>query len=64
MKTFIISIFFSLVCGIAYAKPHCQGFNNNDNKTTIVFTDDKAGSRYEVTDVKLVTYGKNTPPLL
>lgn len=58
MKTFIISIILSLVCGIAYAKPHCQGFNNYDNKTTIVFTDDKAGSRYEVTDVKLVTYGK------
>lgn len=58
MKTFIISFILSLVCGIASAKPHCQGFNNYENKTTIVFTDDKAGSRYEVTDVKLVTYGK------
>lgn len=58
MKTFIISIILSLVYGIAYAKLHCQGFNNYDNKTAIVFTDDKAGSRYEVTDVKLVTYGK------
>ena len=58
MKTFIISFILSLVCGIAYAKPHCQGFNNYDNKVTIIFTDDKAGSRYEVTDVKLVTYGK------
>ena len=58
MKTFIISFILSLVCGIAYAEPHCQGFNNYDNEVTIVFTDDKAGSRYEVTDAKLVTYGK------
>lgn len=58
MKPFIISFILSLVCGIAYAKPHCQGFNNYDNKVTIVFTDDKAGGQYEVTDVKLVTYGK------
>lgn len=58
MKTFIISFILSLVCGIAYAEPHCQGVNNYDNEVTIVFTDDKAGSRYEVTDVKLVTYGK------
>lgn len=58
MKTIIISFVLSLVCGMAYAKPHCQGFNNYDSKITIVFTDDKASSRYEVTDVKLVTYGK------
>lgn len=41
MKTIIISFILSLVCGMAYAKPHCQGFNNYDNKVTIVFTDDK-----------------------
>lgn len=58
MKPFIISFILSLVCGIAYAKPQCQGFNNYDNKVTIVFTDDNAGSQYEVSDVKLVTYGK------
>ncbi len=58
MKTIIISFVLSLVCGMAYAKPHCQGFNNYDNKVTIVFTDDKASSRYDVTDVKLITYGK------
>ena len=58
MKTIIISFILSLVCGMAYAKPHCQWFNNYDNKVTIVFTDDKASSRYEITDVKLVTYGK------
>lgn len=58
MKTIIISFVLSLICGMAYAKPHCQGFNNYDSKITIVFTDDKASSRYEVTDVKLVNYGK------
>lgn len=58
MKTFIISFILSLVCGIAYAKPHCQGFNNYDSKVTIVFTDNNVGSLYEVTDVKLVIYGK------
>ena len=54
MKTFIISLILSLVCGIAYAKPHCQGFNNYDNKVTVVFTDDNAGDRYSVSDVKLI----------
>ena len=54
MKTFIISLILSLVCGMAYAKPHCQGFNNYDNKVTIVFTDDKAGSQYTVSDVIFV----------
>lgn len=58
MKTFIISFILTLVCGIAYAKPHCQGFNNYDSKVTIVFTDNNVGSLYEVTDVKLVIYGK------
>ena len=56
---YLILLFLGLLLSLtAYAKPHCQGFNNYDNKVTIVFTDDKAGSRYEVTDVKLVTYGK------
>lgn len=58
MKSFIITFILSLICVIAYAKPHCQGFNNYDNKVTVVFTDDKVDSQYEVTDVKLITYGK------
>ena len=37
-----------------HAKPHCQGFNNYDDKVTIVFIDDKAGGQYAVTDVKLI----------
>lgn len=35
------------------AKPYCQSFSNYDDKVTIVFTDDKAGERYTVSDVKL-----------
>lgn len=31
-----------LFCVTAYAKPHGQGFNNYDDKVTIVFTDDGA----------------------
>ena len=31
-----------LFCVTAYAKPHGQGFNNYDDKVTIVFTDDDA----------------------
>lgn len=54
MKKYIISIILSLVCGITYAKPHCQSFNNYDNKVTIIFTDVKAGNTYSVTDVKLI----------
>lgn len=54
MKTLFISFILSLVCGIAYAKPRCQGFNNYDDKVTIVFTDDKAGSQYTVSDVILI----------
>ncbi len=34
MKSFIITFILSLICVIAYAKPHCQGFNNYDNKVT------------------------------
>lgn len=37
-----------------YTKPICQGFNYYDNKETIVFTDDNAGDRYTVSNVKLI----------
>ena len=36
------------------AKPRCQGFNNYDNKVTIVFTDNQAKDKYTVSDVKLI----------
>lgn len=54
MKTFI-AVFLMAVIGLAAnAKPHCQGFNNYDDKVTIVFTDDQARERYTLTDVKLI----------
>ena len=42
MKT-LITVFFLAVIGLAVnAKPHCQGFNNYDDKVIIVFTDNQA----------------------
>lgn len=58
MRNLIISFILSLICVVAYAKPHCQGFNNYDNKVTIVFTDDKVGSPYTVSDVILIPFWK------
>ena len=55
----ILIIFACIFIGLgAYAKPHCQSFNNYDNKVTIVFTDDDAGKKYEISDVKLHTCGR------
>ena len=36
------------------AKPRCQSFNNYDNKVTIIFIDDNARKRYEVTDARII----------
>ncbi len=47
----MLALLFSLVVN---AKPQCQGFNNYNDKVTIVFTDDNAGEQYTVTDVKLI----------
>ncbi len=59
MKNIIISILLLLLFGIAAnAKPRCQGFNNYDDKVTIVFTDDNAGNRYSVSDVILIPIWK------
>ncbi|MBD5172169.1 MAG: hypothetical protein HDT02_02975 [Bacteroidales bacterium] len=51
ITTLSISILLSFS---VFAKPHCQDFNNYDNKVTIIFTDDKGGVRYTVSDVKLI----------
>ena len=40
----------------AYTKPLCQRFSNHDNKTTIIFTDDKAGEWYHVSDVIFIPH--------
>ena len=38
----------------AYAKPHCQSFNNYDDKVTIIFADESADNTYSISDVKLI----------
>lgn len=43
MKTFIIIFLWVVIALAAKAKPHCQGFNNYDDKVTIVFTDNQVG---------------------
>ena len=54
MKKIITFLFFLFIVMRLSAKPRCQGFNNYNDKVTIIFTDDKAGERYEVSDVKLI----------
>ncbi len=54
MKTILSLILVIIGAVSAYAKPHCQSFNNTDNKVTIVFSDEEAGDKYSVSDVKLI----------
>ena len=54
MRVFLMVILCAIACITVYAKPRCQGINNNDNKVTIIFTDDKAGSEYIVSDARLI----------
>lgn len=54
MKYLIFFILSVVMGAAAHAKPRCQGFNNYDDKVTIVFTDDKAGDQYSVSDVRLI----------
>lgn len=54
MRKLLIIAVFALAGIDANAKPGCQSFNNRDDKVTIVFTDEKAGSTYSVSDVKLI----------
>lgn len=62
MKYSVIIIVCVLCTVITYAKPQCQGFNNYDDKVTIVFTDNAPSGHYEVTDAKLTPcYGKELP---
>ncbi|MDE6243486.1 MAG: hypothetical protein K2M14_05700 [Muribaculaceae bacterium] len=57
LKKYFICIAVALIAAAvsvaAEAKPRCNSFSNRDDKVTIVFTDDKAGSQYKVTDAKL-----------
>lgn len=54
MRTLITTLILIAISMVTNAKPQCQGFNNYDDKVTIVFTDDNAGERYTVSDVKLI----------
>ncbi|PWL58452.1 MAG: hypothetical protein DBY35_13090 [Bacteroidales bacterium] len=58
MKTLILILFLTLLSVTANAKPRCQGFNNYDNKVTIVFSDETTEKQYRVSDVKPITSGK------
>lgn len=42
MKQLIISLVCIAISLAAYAKPQCQGFNNYNDKVTIIFTDEDA----------------------
>lgn len=53
MRTLITALILIAISMATSAKPQCQGFNNYDDKVTIVFTDDKAGEQYTISDVKL-----------
>ena len=59
MKTLILILFLTLLSITTNAKPHCQGFNNYDNKVTIVFSDDATEKQYRVSDVQLINCGKS-----
>ena len=58
MKQLIITLVCIAISLAANAKPQCRSFNNYNGKVTIVFTDDDAGKNYSVSDVKLITSGK------
>ena len=45
---------FAIASISAYAKAHCQSFNNYDDKVTIIFADESADNTYNVSDVKLI----------
>lgn len=53
MRALITALILIAISMATNAKPKCQGFNNYDDKVTIVFTDDKAGEQYTISDVKL-----------
>lgn len=53
MRKFIIAIVIAIAGLAANAAPHCCYFDNDDNKVTIVFTDEDADGEYIVSDVML-----------
>ena len=53
MRKYFAVIVIALTAVIAKAAPHCSYFNNDENKVTIVFTDEDADGEYIVSDVML-----------
>lgn len=59
MKKIIFAIICTMIVVVTMnAKPRCQGFNNYNDKVTIVLSDDKAGDKYTVSEAVLSTCGK------
>ena len=54
MRKILILMAFAIAGISAYAKPHCQSFNNYDGKVTIIFADESTDNTYNVSDVKLI----------
>ena len=54
MRKILILMAFAIASISAYAKPHCQSFNNYDGKVTIIFADESVDKTYNVSDVKLI----------
>ena len=54
MRKILIIMAFAIASISAYAKPHCQSFNNYDDKVTIIFADESTDNTYNVSDVKLI----------
>lgn len=53
MIKYFVALVMALTSVIANAAPHCSYFNNDENKVTIIFTDEEANGEYIVSDVML-----------
>ena len=54
MRKILMIMAVAIASVAAYAKPHCQSFNNYDDKVTIIFADESADNTYSISDVKLI----------
>ena len=53
MRKFVVAIVLAIACLAVDAAPYCCYFNNDENKVTIVFTDNDASGEYIVSGVTL-----------
>lgn len=65
MRKFVVAIVLAIACLAVDAAPYCCYFNNDENKVTIVFTDNDASGEYIVSGVTLfpVEVKKGTKPI-